>query len=349
MQLHNQTDEERKEPYFRYVEIGLHNTLLQMCDASIISSQSPEYDKLRNLLPVEMIYAFYDLNTPFIFINPITGKEYSEKCEKEEESRINAIRKINQLIEEHNEEVEKYNSVTPFEKRDIGKYKKEYLIWEWGLNAMLSKPVNREPSGENVLGLVHWNNEFLYQKALRIENQDEYVPFLNKLIYDYLILMTPVENREEHIFHQPLLEFENWFLQRGYSIEHTPNLFDIGDGKILTNPLAQKLQDTKKEKENINQEHSNLIKIYKKMKKEHKREIQLVSSKAPEQRFIDMVNNNTLDKRIKEEGLNHKSSGAINWTGLARMIGLRDGKTAKKYAEKYAPYLLRDDEEGYTI
>ena len=124
---------------------------------------------------------------------------------------------------------------------------------------------------------------------------------------------------------------------------------DIGDGKILTNPLAQKLQDTEKEKENINQEYSNLLKIQKKMKKEHKREIQLVSTKAPEQRFIDLVQKNELDKKIKEEGLIHKSSGAINWTGLARMIGLRDGKTAKKYAEKYAPYLLRDDEEGYTI
>ena len=100
---------------------------------------------------------------------------------------------------------------------------------------MLSKPVNRKPSEENVLGLVNWNNKFLYQKALRIESQDEYVPFLNKLIYDYLVLMTPVERREEHTFHTPLLEFENWFLQRGYSIEHTPNLFDIGCvGKIIT-------------------------------------------------------------------------------------------------------------------
>ena len=44
-----------------------------------------------------------------------------------------------------------------------------------------------------------------------------------------------------------------------------------------------------------------------------------------------------------------KTSGAINWTGLARMVGLKDGKTAKKYAEKYAPYLLRDDEEGYSL
>ena len=86
-----------------------------------------------------------------------------------------------------------------------------------------------------------------------------------------------------------------------------------------------------------------------KIKNEHKREIQLLSSKAPEKRFIDLVQKNELDKKIKEEGLIHKSSGTINWTGLARMIRLRDGKTAKKYAEKYATYLLRDDEEGYTI
>ena len=35
--------------------------------------------------------------------------------------------------------------------------------------------------------------------------------------------------------------------------------------------------------------------------------------------------------------------------GLGRMIGLKDGKTAKKYAKKYAPYLLRNDEAGYII
>ena len=62
-----------------------------------------------------------------------------------------------------------------------------------------------------------------------------------------------------------------------------------------------------------------------------------------------MVNNNELDKKVKEDGLIHKTSGAINWTGLARMFGLKDGKTAKKYAEKYAPYLLRDDEERYSL
>ena len=161
--------------------------------------------------------------------------------------------------------------------------------------------------------------------------------------------MTPVEKREEHIFHQPLLEFENWFMKNGYSIEHTPNLLEIGDGKVLSNPLAQKLEDIKKEKDNINQEYSNLLTIQKKMKKEHKRAIELVTSKVPEQRFIDLVNNNELDKKIKEDGLIHKTSGAINWTGLARMVGLKDGKTAKKYAEKYAPYLLRDDEEGYSL
>jgi len=29
-----------------------------------------------------------------------------------------------------------------------------------------------------------------------------------------------------------------------------------------------------------------------------------------------LVNNNELDKKIKEDGLIHKTSGAINWTGL---------------------------------
>ena len=96
-------------------------------------------------------------------------------------------------------------------------------------------------------------------------------------------------------------------------------------------------------------EFFNLKKILKNTNKKHTRQIKLITEKAPEQRFIDMVNNNTLDKSIKEDRLIHKTSGAINWTGLARMIGLKDGKTAKKYAGKYAPYLLHDDDEGYTI
>ena len=59
----------------------------------------------------------------------VAGKEFSEKY--------------------GNEKVEKYNSGTPHEKRDLRKYKKENLIWEWGLNAMLSKLMNRKQSEEN--------------------------------------------------------------------------------------------------------------------------------------------------------------------------------------------------------
>ena len=96
-------------------------------------------------------------------------------------SRINAIRIINQLIEKHNEEVEKYNSVAPHEKRDVGKYKKENLIWEWGLNAMLSKPINRKLSEEMSLVLFIGIINF-FIRGFANESQDEYVPFLNKLI-----------------------------------------------------------------------------------------------------------------------------------------------------------------------
>ena len=66
------------------------------------------------------------------------------------------------------------------------------------------------------------------------------------MIYDYIVLMTPIENREEHVFHKPLLEFENWFMMEGLSIEHTPNLIDIGDGKVISNPLSQRLEETEK-------------------------------------------------------------------------------------------------------
>ena len=345
MQIHNQTDDEKKEIYFRFIEIGLHNTLLQMCGASKISIQSSDYTKLKNLLPVQMVYGAYYQDTAFTFDNPKTKEKHIEEWDGSEESRLKAIRKVNTLIDVYNEEGEHKGEM----RIDLSNFQRHPRFQEWLLQGMLSRPTTRTPTDDNVLGLVSWDNEFLYKKGLHANNQDDYIPYLNKLIYDYLVLMTPIGNREEHTFHTPLLEFENWFLQRGYSIEHTPSLFDIGDGKVLSNPLSQALKQSDDEKKNISAEYSNLIKIHKNAKKEHRRQIQLVTEKAPEQRFIDMVNNNTLDKSIKEDRLIHKTSGAINWTGLARMIGLKDGKTAKKYAEKYAPYLLRDDEEGYTI
>jgi hypothetical protein len=339
MQIHNQTDDERKEIYFRFVEIGLHNTLLQMCGASKISIQSSDYKKLRDLLPVQMVYGAYSQGKAFAFDNTKTKEKHIEKWDGSEESRLKAIRKVNTFIDAYNKEI-------PF---TLGISQRHSRFKKWLLNGMLTHPTIRRPNDKKVRLFATWNNEFIYKKGLQSNNQDDYIPYLNKLIYDYLVLMTPAGNREEHTFHIPLLEFENWFLQRGFSIEHTPSLFDIGDGKVLSNPLSQSLKQSEEEKANMSAEFSNLIKINKNMKIEHSRQIQLVTGKAPEQRFIDMVNNNTLDKSIKENRLIHKASGAINWSGLARMIGLKDGKTPKKYAEKYAPYLLRDDEEGYTI
>jgi len=354
MQIHNQTDKERQKYYYRYLEIGLHDVLLNICGAYKLNRQVPQSERLVNLLPVKMIYGFYAARA-FVWDNPITGEAHKETFEKSEKGRLQAIRNLNELIAKHNEDVEKYNAVTPFEKRDHKKYRTDFLFWEWGLNAQLSKPtlpVIDRPEwqiGDEVFGLVHWDNEYLYKKALRISRQEEYVPFLNKMIYEYLRLMTSVENREEHIFHKPMLEFENWFMMKGLSIEHTPNMIDIGDGKILSNPLAQKLEETEKKYQESQYEQINLINIWKKQGKANQKRLEKVTRMKPKESFKQMVDSGEMDTFLKKKGNTFKKSGKVNMSAVAEEIGVSEGKIAKKYFEEYAPRFLKADTEGYTF
>ena len=338
----------KSELYYRYVEIGLHNVLLHISGAYDISHQYPLSKKLENLLPINLIFGYYDANKPICWRSPNTGKEHSESFEpRNEESRLKAIRKINDLIQDWNEEVEKFELTAPINKADLIKYRKHSFHWEWGLNAALSEPTISMQNND-FKRIVNWDNKYLFNKALQISKQEEYVPFLNKMIYDYLCLMAPDKHREEHLLHRPILEFENWFMMKGFSIEHTPNMLDMSDEKVQSNPLAQKLQEVEIEKQNVTNEYSNLIKINRKQIKGLRKELAKVGRMAPEERFKEMAEKNELDKMIKEKGLIHKESGATNWSGIAREIGVRSGKTAKKYAERYAPYLLKDDEMGYA-
>ncbi len=341
MQIYNQTDEERKAIYFRCVEIGLHNTLLQMSGKSKITIRSNNYEQLKNLLPVINVYGAYSPNNAFIFDNAKTKIKHIEKWDGSEKSRLKAIRKVNTLIDAYNEEG--MLNPTPIIFQRHLRYK------EWHLNGRLSDRTTHALADDKVGNLVDWDNEFIYKKSLQANNLEDYIPYLNKLIYDYLVLMTPIENREEHVFHKPLLEFENWFMMKGLSIEHTPNLIDIGDGKVISNPLSQRLEETEKAYKESQYEQYNLIKIIKRTKKTHQEKLEKVTRMKPKEFFKQMVDSGEMDTFLKKKGNTFKKSGKVNMSAVAEEIGVSEGKIVKKYFEEYAPRFLKADTEGYTF
>ena len=350
----------REKLYHKYLEIGFQEVLYWISGAYSLNKKTSETEKLKNLLPISFVWGAYD-NRPFEFECSITGKKYIEEwndnnIERGEEKRRIAIDIINKRITQHNRMCDDYNSTTAFEKRDIKKYRKENYYDKWLLNVRKSRETLNSESvnktlyqRKNISGLSKINNKYLYKKALRAKNSEDYCILVNKMIYDYLQIITPRRITPDHIFHNAILEFENWFMIKGLSIEQTPNFFDVQDGIKVDTPLALALEEEKEKNKIVNYEYSNLIKITRKRDEKKDKMITALISKGPEQRFNDMVRENKLDEWIRDNKLIHKSSGWTNWKGLAESIGLRDGRTVKNYAKKYAPYLLKEDEQRYTI
>ena len=104
----------------------------------------------------------------FTFDNAKTKEKHIEQWDGSEESRLKAIRKVNVLIDEYNEEnIHEHKGEM---RLDLIKRHSRYK--EWLLNSLLSDSVTRNPNNDNYLVVVTWDNEFLYKKGLQVNNQE---------------------------------------------------------------------------------------------------------------------------------------------------------------------------------
>ena len=339
-----------KEFYHKCIEWELDELILQMSGAYSVNKQVPEKERLKFLLPIKFVYAYY--NEPKIFWkNPLNDdkKEVSISLplfdknmtpDEIENMRINSIRTINDEIQAYNDEVDAYFERTPIGERNYNKYHHEPLFWEWGIRAVKELPsLQQNTHQDDVLGMIAFNNKRVYKKALQIQTQEEFVPAFNKMIYDYICLLVPNGGfAEDHILRNPIIEFENWFMMNGLSSVHTISLMDFIDGEINNSLLAK----TQQELDETKHQYSNAVKALKKKNQTIKK----LSVAKPEERLLSLIRNQELDELVDTK-CRHRASGKVNWSSLSRELGCSD-KYAKQLIIKHAPYLARDDEQGYT-
>lgn len=319
----------------KYKKYELFDLALQMVGAKQMSSQSPERELFRNLLPINSAFGYYHNNT-FTWKDPRDGKVYSESFRiGDEDGRLGAIKKINELIGEYNIFLEKLKDKEGIEKTFELNYFPQNEFWMWGIHFVMCRPTlkqkNRYGHEQDNYGIIQINNEFCYTRGLQLERED-YVPRFNKMMYDYIKDLCPIDKPiiESHILHNALIEFENWFMMNGEIIEETTSLID--DVNTTTHKPVSKSIDP-------NHELANSHRLIKRQK-----EIIRQLKSPAEQKVRELIGKGELDKIVDTKRF--RSSGKINWRRLAKELGCSD-KKAKSLIKDHAPYLLRDDEMEY--
>ena len=344
----------RNDLYASCIEWELNKLTLQLCSAFKTNNQVPEKNKLKNLLPIRSVYGAYDINQKLDFKNPITNEYYEEilnpsdldmSNEKREDARLESIQKINWEIEQYNISVREYEKKTSIEDRNTIKYWQRFPLDEWALNVVLDSPSLDSRVQDNVLGLVIINNKNVYKMALIIKTQEEFVAKFNKMIYDYLCIIIPQgELDDNHIYKNPIIEYENWFMINGLSINRTASLMDEIDSKFARSPLALKNIETEEENKALNYELFNAKRLLKKKNVN----IAKLPGVKPDVKIQELLRNDKLQDLVDKKCRFRSGDRKVNYTALGRELGCSDNH-AKTLLKKYAFYLIKDDEMGYTI
>ena len=344
----------RNDLYANCIEWELNKLTLQLCSAFKTNSQVPEKNKLKNLLPIRSVYGAYDINQIMDFKNPITNEYYEEilnpsdvdmSNEKREKARLESIQKINWEIEQYNIAVREYEKKTSIEDRNTIKYWQRFHFDEWALNVVLDNPSLDNRVQDNVLGLVTINNKNIYKKALIIKTQEEFVAKFNKMIYDYLCIIIPQgELDDNHIYKNPIIEYENWFMINGLSINRTASLMDEIDNKFSRSPLALKNIETDEENQALNYESFNAKRLIKKKNVI----IANLPGKKPDFKIQELLRNDKLQDLVDRKCRFRSGDRKVNYTALGRELGCSDNH-AKSLLKKYAFYLIKDDEVESNI
>ena len=155
-----------------------------------------------------------------------------------EESRQSSIDEINQKIEVYNNFLNDLNAGDELPKVPMLSIKK-WLLQGYFVTSTIGE--TNPNIRDNPLGTFLFDNEFIYKKA-SMYNREQLTLTLNKMIYEYIVLISPEERTESHLYTNAILEFENWFTMNGLIIDDIPNLLDMKGKGIVTNPVAYALE-----------------------------------------------------------------------------------------------------------
>tara|TARA_X000001036_G_scaffold78167_1_gene69861 strand:- start:530 stop:1327 length:798 start_codon:yes stop_codon:yes gene_type:complete len=136
------------------------------------------------------------------------------------------------------------------------KYRESSYFGEWLLNIYLAHPTLREDVSTAEFDAIvphrTIDNKFLYKKATLMDS-DNYLIRFNKTIYDWIIDMLPKSFNDkdsrflsdQHLLYQPKLEFENWFMKNGLTINECKSMSD--DWKVIENEVSSAVSISKLE------------------------------------------------------------------------------------------------------
>ena len=313
----------------KYKEYDLFDLALQMVGAKQISSQSPERELIRNLLPINSAFGYYH-NDTFTCKDPRDGKVYSESFNNgDEEGRKGAIKRINERIREYNNFLEELKEKEGIKKTFELKYFPQGEVWMWGIHFVMSRPTikqkNRYGQEQDHFGILQINNEFCYTRGLQLEMED-YVPRFNKMMYDYINKLIPknMPFNKHNLFYKPITEFNNWFMLRGLFVDEVPTLIDDppADSVEVKKSVHQETEDSISEKHQL----TNELRVSHNKVQMQKREIKILKSG---------FTNNELERAAY---LTMKNTGTLNFAKLGRLIGKSDNG-ARNILKERLPHL----------
>lgn len=223
------------EKSLAYAEIELLDVIYDLVGAKKYSSTVPDKNAIKNLRPINGVHSGY-IFTKISWTDPRDEKEFLVEWDREDEAdRLLKIREINLKIQN-------YLDFVQMEKKSKGieeglKWFPYSLYQEWLLGIYLTYPSLKE-SNVSVPPFRNINNQFFYEVASYMPREDFLIRF-NKTIYDWIISMLPQSFNDEnskflsdkHILYEPKLEFENWFMKNGLSVNECKNMLDPWDGR----------------------------------------------------------------------------------------------------------------------
>ena len=220
---------------FDFAKIELLDVIYDLSEAKKFKSKFIDKSAIKNLRPITGVHSGY-ITTKINWTDPRDNKEYFVEWDRNDEyDKITKIREINLRVKDYLDFVE-------IEKERVGI--EEALKWsdcglyeEWLLGVYIARPTLREFK-EIAPSYRMLDNRFLYEIASYMP-KDDYLIRFNKTIYDWIISMLPQSFNDEnlkflsdkHILYEPKLEFENWFMKNGLSVNECKNMLDNWDGR----------------------------------------------------------------------------------------------------------------------
>ena len=285
-------------------------------------SRSPR-GLIKQLLPIDAAFGYY-LSNKVEFYDPIQDEVFYRNIKYDNEKlRLESIEYINGRIDY-------YNRLCDDEYAKSGAIY-DYIdpIFSWGVKVKLSQsmltdtnPNSNSNTKETILVI---NNEYIYKCALKLDSE-QFVERFNKMIYVYLIKISGGKKLlVDNTLYNPIIEYEDWFMSAGIDVHEIKSLADGLRGmKSSEKPVNYtKVSNTKK----INASYS--IRANPNHQKWY-------TSKV-ESKIISLIENGMIDGFVSD--CMFKNVNKINIKKLSHKLNCSD-KTAKKFMQQHAPYLL---------